>query len=205
MPKNADTTTDTPTEPPRDASATGEKRARPAGKRGVTRKRRSGETLTAAEVAAAKGAFLDAYAQHGNVGAACDAARIHRSTVYRWMEHDETFGLLYEQAKTEYDDLIREEIDRRARRGWSETVYQLAKRAGTVRKYSDTLLIFHAKARMPEYRDKVDVQAHLQAGSGDGADDTAEAAALARGFLFSLGSLATQRPGDADGSGASGE
>jgi len=54
--------------------------------------------------------------------------------------------------------LVREEIDRRARRGWSETVYQLAKRAGTVRKYSDTLLMFHAKARMPEYRDKQQVE-----------------------------------------------
>ena len=201
MPKRANSSTETPPETPRDSSATGGKRTR----KRAEPKRRPGETLTAEQVAAAKIAFLDAYAAHGNVGAACDAARIHRSTVYRWLEHDEPFSLLYTQAKTEYDDLIREEIDRRARRGWSETVYQLAKRAGTVRKYSDTLLIFQAKARMPEYRDKVDVQAHVQAGSDDGADDTAEAAALARGFLFGLGSLAAQRSGNADGSGPSGE
>src|SRR5205807_601275 len=49
---------------------------------------------------------------------------------------------------------IEAEIRRRAMEGWDEPVYQQGARVGTVRKYSDTLLIFYAKRRMPEYREK---------------------------------------------------
>lgn len=107
--------------------------------------------------------FLDAFAEHGIVLKAAQSAGIDRRTVYKWLEHDEKFMLAFNQAKENARDIVRAEIHRRAIEGWDEEVYQLGKYAGTMRKYSDTLLIFHAKALMPEYRDKqhIDVSGSL--------------------------------------------
>lgn len=98
--------------------------------------------------------FLASFAKQANVRLAAKAAKVARNTIYEWLEKDEAFSFLYHQAKEDAKDIVREEIYRRAHDGWDEDVYQLGKLAGTVRKYSDTLLIFHAKALMPEYRDK---------------------------------------------------
>lgn len=107
--------------------------------------------------------FLDSFAENANVMLSARAAGIHRSTVYEWLEHDQDFSLAFNQAKENAKDVLRAEIKRRAVDGWDEEVYQLAQYAGTVRKYSDTLLIFHAKMLIPEYRDKqtVDVNANV--------------------------------------------
>jgi len=107
--------------------------------------------------------FLDAYAVHANIKLSAEAAGIHRSTVYDWQEHDEDFAFAFNLAKEDARDTLRAEIFRRAKEGWDEPVYQFGQYAGTVRKYSDTLLIFHAKMLMPEYRDKstVDVNANV--------------------------------------------
>jgi hypothetical protein len=99
-------------------------------------------------------AFLSAFAEHANVLLSAKAAGISRQVVYQWLEHDEAFSFAYHQAKEDARDVIRAEIYRRGSEGWDEPVYQLGKYAGKVRKYSDTLLIFHAKMLMPEYRDK---------------------------------------------------
>jgi hypothetical protein len=107
--------------------------------------------------------FLDSFSENANVMLSARAAGIDRSTVYKWLEHDETFSLAFNQAKENAKDVLRAEIYRRSVEGWDEDVYQLAKFAGTVRKYDTTLLIFHAKMMMPEYRDKqtVDVNANV--------------------------------------------
>ncbi len=49
---------------------------------------------------------------------------------------------------------IEAEIHRRAIEGWDEPIASAGKRLGVMRKYSDVLLIFYAKKRMPEYREK---------------------------------------------------
>lgn len=98
--------------------------------------------------------FLEAYSLHANVLVSARAAGIHRSTVYEWLEHDQDFSFAYNLAKEDAKDVLRAEIYRRGVEGWDESVYQLAKFAGDVRKYDTTLLIFHAKMLMPEYRDK---------------------------------------------------
>jgi transposase len=98
--------------------------------------------------------FIAAYAEQANVMVAARAAGIHRSTVYDWLEHDEDFSFAYNQAKEDAKDVLRAEIHRRAVEGWEEMLVSAGKFMGKVRKYSDTLLIFHSKALMPEYRDK---------------------------------------------------
>lgn len=117
--------------------------------------------------------FLDAFAEHGIVLKAAQAAGVSRRVVYQWLEHDETFTFAFNQAKEDAKDTIKAEIYRRAKEGWDEEVYQLAQFAGTVRKYSDTLLIFHAKMLMPEYRDKqhIDITHTIKTEWGGGALD----------------------------------
>lgn len=120
---------------------------------------------------ARKDAFLASFAQHGIVSRACRDADIDRSAVYQWKEHDAEFLVRYNLALEDAKDAIREEIRRRAHDGWDEDVYQLGKYAGTVHKYSDTLLIFHAKMLMPEYREKQQIE---HSGPGGGPLQTVE-------------------------------
>lgn len=108
--------------------------------------------------AVSQAAFLASFAQHGIISQACQDADINRSTVFRWKEHDASFLVRYNQALEDAKDAVRGEIKRRAQDGWDEAVYQLGKYAGTVHKYSDTLLIFRAKALMPEYREKQQIE-----------------------------------------------
>ncbi len=89
--------------------------------------------------------FLEEFAKHGNITLACRKAEIGRMTLYRWKEKSDTFLVRFNQAFEEAKDAIRAEIYRRGKEGWDD---------GVVHKYSDTLLIFHAKMLMPEYRDK---------------------------------------------------
>src|SRR5260221_12311543 len=98
--------------------------------------------------------FLEAFAEHANVLLAAQTARIHRSTVYDWLEHDEDFFFAYNQAKEDAKDVLRAEIYQRGKEGWDESIYEMGVLTKTVRKHSDTLLIFHAKMLMPEYREK---------------------------------------------------
>ena len=108
--------------------------------------------------------FLQAFADHANVLLAARAAHINRTTVYVWLEKDEDFSFAFNQAKEDAKDVLRAEIYRRAVEGWDEPVFSAGKLAGKVRKYSDTLLIFHTKALMPEYREKqqLDVTSRIQ-------------------------------------------
>jgi hypothetical protein len=108
--------------------------------------------------------FLEAYAEHANVILSAHAAGVDRTTVYKWLEHDEDFSFAFNQAKEDAKDVLRAEIYRRGKEGWDESVYEAGVLMKTVRKYSDTLLIFHAKMLMPEYRDKqqIDVNTNIR-------------------------------------------
>jgi hypothetical protein len=100
--------------------------------------------------------FLRELALVGSIKKAAKVANVpyHRFRV--WLEHDETFSLLYNQARDVYKDVLREEIHRRAIEGVLKPIFYQGEKAGEVREYSDLLLIFHAKAWMPEYRDTKD-------------------------------------------------
>lgn len=61
---------------------------------------------------------------------------------------------MYHQAEQIANDRLRREILRRGVEGWLEPQFSAGKNMGNVRKYSDTLLIFLAKARMAEFKEK---------------------------------------------------
>ena len=117
-----------------------------------TPKKRGGR-MPAIRRKAAQAAFLAAFEQSANVTQGCRAADIARDTFYQWLEHDEAFSILYHQAEQIANDAIRAEIFRRGHDGYTEQVL-VGGKVQTVHKYSDTLLIFLAKARMSEFREK---------------------------------------------------
>lgn len=123
--------------------------------------------------------FLTALRESGIVRAACEAARIDRSTVYDYRATDEVFAKDWDRALDEAADLLEEEARRRAFQG----IQRLKFHNGTLIKvpvpaadgtplldtngdpvlvpyieheYSDTLMIFLLKGTRPEkYRETV--------------------------------------------------
>jgi hypothetical protein len=136
---------------------------------GRTSIRRHGQRPTAEQRREAQEAFLRSFASNGNVRAACMSAGIDRSTVHYWAERDEQFSMRYNLAQHDVDDAIRAEIYRRGMFGEEEPMVSMGRVVTrknekgeevplTIRRKSDLLLMFHAKARMPEYRDKQQVE-----------------------------------------------
>lgn len=131
-----------------------------------------GQRLSKGQRQEAQEKFLKSFASNGNVRAACMSAGIDRSSVHYWSEHDEQFSMQYTLAKEDVNDAIRAEIFRRAMFGEEEPVVSMGKPVYkevtviengksvikreilTIKRKSDLLLMFQAKARMPEYREK---------------------------------------------------
>jgi hypothetical protein len=109
-----------------------------------------------------KRAFLAAYRETGNVRLACTAAQIGRSSHYRWLD-DSDYAEQFEQAKKDAVDVLEAEARRRAVEGWEEPVgWYKGQAGGTVRRYSDTLLIFLLKGAAPrKYREREAVSGAL--------------------------------------------
>lgn len=132
------------------------------------RKRRQGQRMSAEEKRIAQEAFLKAFASTANVRAACMKAGIDRSQVYRWQEHDENFGFRFKQATADANDMLFGEAWRRAVQGVEKpvlyrggVVYEIDEQGKrkmiTTREYSDQLLSLLLKARLPEFRDKTQI------------------------------------------------
>jgi hypothetical protein len=113
----------------------------------------------AAKLAHQKRLFLDALGAKHLVSAAAKAAGVHRSTPCAWRESDENFARRWDEIVDESTDLLEREAYRRAAVGVEKPVYQGGGKVGTVREFSDTLLIFLLKARRPAvYRDHHQVE-----------------------------------------------
>lgn len=95
-------------------------------------------------------AFLSALADCGNVADAARQAGIARNALYLWKRDDSEFATEWEAALIAGGETLEEEAVRRARDGWDEPVWYQGQQIGTVRRYSDTLLIFLLKGLMPE-------------------------------------------------------
>lgn len=125
-----------------------------------TSARRPGHKLTKRQTRESQEKFLASFAAKGIVRVACVDAGIDRSTVRNWEEHDETFSFRYNQAKEDVNDAIREEIRSRGMEGEEEYVVSMGKvvywngQPLTMHRKSDQLLMFLARARMVEFREK---------------------------------------------------
>ncbi len=102
--------------------------------------------------------FLTELAARGSVSGACKAAACSRANAYAERERDATFAARWDEAKREAVELMEDEARRRAVEGVDRPVFQGGVQVGTVREYSDTLLIFLLKAHDPKYRDKQQVE-----------------------------------------------
>jgi hypothetical protein len=99
--------------------------------------------------------FLAAFSRLGHIGKSCEAAGIERTCVWDWRRDDE-FEAKYLEALDRSVGTLEDEALRRAVDGTEENVYHNGMACGTVRKYSDVLLIFLLKGARPErYRDNV--------------------------------------------------
>lgn len=106
-----------------------------------------------------KAQWLTAFRRTGIIGAACDELGIARSTILRWKQDDEAFAREWHAAYEDAIDSLEKEAMRRAFEGWDEPVYQGGAMVGTIRKFSDTLLIFLMKGARPgKYRDNARIE-----------------------------------------------
>ena len=123
---------------------------------GTAQKRRQGVRLNGEEKEAARATFLDVFSKTANVTLACQAARVDRRTVYKWKDakNNGGFGAAWAVALETANDMLEAEAYRRAVQGVDEPHFYEGDIVGHVRKYSDVLLIFLMKARMPhKYRE----------------------------------------------------
>lgn len=101
-------------------------------------------------------AFITSLSNCGNVRQACKDVGIDPKTAYRKREKDSKFKLEWAGALDEAADVLEQEAWRRAHDGVEDPVYYKGDVCGTVRKYSDLLLMFLLKGMRPEkFREKV--------------------------------------------------
>jgi hypothetical protein len=100
--------------------------------------------------------FLAQFMELAAVSPACRKAKVPRGNIYLWQKNDLEFKQAFDEACVVANAALEDEAIRRGYEGVLKPIYQGGKKVGTVREYSDTLLIFLMKGRMPEkYKDRV--------------------------------------------------
>lgn len=95
----------------------------------------------------------------GNIARACRAASVARSTVYDHKKKDEEFSRKWNEAVEQGVDELEQEARRRAFKGTLKPVFYKGAKVGTVREYSDTLMIFLLKGNRPEkYKERHEIE-----------------------------------------------
>lgn len=128
-----------------------------------------------------RAAFLQALSETCNVKRSCELANVPRRTVYNWRAEDPAFADQFDEAKSMGGDALEDEAVRRASEGIDEQVFYQGECVGTVKRYSDTLLIFLLKGAKPElYKDRV--AAEVSGPGGQQLSDTDRAVRIASIF-----------------------
>ena len=100
--------------------------------------------------------FLDLLAECGNVSRSASAVGSCRQSMYRARRKDPEFRREWEEAEDIAAIALEDEARRRAFEGVDEPVFYQGEVCGTIKRYSDTLLIFMLKAHNPEkYKDTI--------------------------------------------------
>jgi len=132
---------------------------------------------------AAKDIYVETLRETGEPAAAAEACGFTLATVRKHGVKDLEFAEAALEALQSYRATIAAEIHRRAIEGVDEPVFQGGVCVGYKRKYSDALLLAHAKRHMPEeYGDKR-VVTHEHAQKLDVANMTPESRVLLRKIL----------------------
>ncbi|WP_051189890.1 hypothetical protein [Laribacter hongkongensis] len=100
--------------------------------------------------------FLEVLADTANVSAAAKAIRMARPYLYELKAKDKRFAAAWDKAVTYGTAALEDEAVRRACVGTLRPVFYKGVKVGSIREYSDTLLIFLLKARDPDkYAERV--------------------------------------------------
>lgn len=103
--------------------------------------------------------FLVKLAATANIRAACKAASIGKTAVYKRRDSDPEFAQAMAEALDDACDDLELEARRRAKDGTQKPVYFKGEQCGVIHEYSDTLMIFLLKAHRPEkFRERVKVE-----------------------------------------------
>jgi hypothetical protein len=103
-------------------------------------------------------AFLEAFESTGMVSAACAAAGVGRTTVYRRRQQDESFAVAWHDLEEDIADQLEGEAFRRAVKGTEKPITVAGEREA-IREYSDKLLIVLLRARRPAlHRDNFQIE-----------------------------------------------
>lgn len=103
---------------------------------------------------AKKRLFLEAFSRVGTIKHAAEAAGVDRHSHHLWLQKDPEYAAAFAEAEEQAVEVLEREMRRRAVEGVEEPVWHKGEQVGSVRKYSDVLLIFALKAARPErYRD----------------------------------------------------
>ena len=152
-----------------------------------------------------KPAVIAAFKATCSVTRACEISGVSRQAHYDWLKSDPAYLEAFEASKDEAAQVLEDEAVRRAEGGVEEPVFYKGSICGTVRKYSDTLLMFLLNgARPTKYRQNSKIEMSGEVRSVTTLDLTKLSAEEARGFLSLLrkAGTATQKRGQVETAGA---
>jgi hypothetical protein len=95
-------------------------------------------------------AFLAAYRETFSVRAAAQAAGIAETRHHHWLQQDAGYRQAFASVHSEVADNLQDQVLERAVEGWVEPVFYRGRQCGTIRHYSDRLLMLMLKAWTPE-------------------------------------------------------
>ena len=108
--------------------------------------------------------FFHNLARTGLLGRSARAADASPETIRAYRRDDPEFAEMFAQALADYRESLEAEVHRRAVDGWDEPVYQRGELVGTIRRHSDRMLELLIKKNIPEYREKLAVDATVRGG-----------------------------------------
>ena len=148
---------------------------------------------------ARRAAFLAALAETGNVSRAARAAKASRSRAYQLKADDPQFAEEWAGALEIATDALDAEARRRAMDGVETPRFHQGQIAGTVKKYSDSLLMFLLRAHRPDlYRERAGLTSNRQ-DAHDSDEDYAGARDALADRLARLDPDAGDKPGGGKG------